>query len=121
VATSNPPGDVGYSQDLENRARQMLLERSQPQPSAEADAAQAAAAAANVPATTHVGPDPALEQVHSRAYETLVQVKPGEGGQTQLKTKQERLRALTELYKADRMTPAEYHQRRATILAEKEQ
>jgi uncharacterized protein YmfQ (DUF2313 family) len=101
----------------------MLLERSQPQPSQDEEAAQAAAAAAAaaVPSIDPVHPNPQLDQVHSRAYETLVQVKPGEGGQTQLKTKQERLRALTDLYKADRMTPAEYHQRRAAILAEKEQ
>jgi hypothetical protein len=107
----------------EARARQMLLERSQPQPSQDEEAAQAAAAAAAaaVPSIDPVHPNPQLDQVHSRAYETLVQVKPGVGGQTQLKTKQERLRALTDLYKADRMTPAEYHQRRAAILAEKEQ
>ena len=122
VSTPTASGDVNYSQELENRARQALLERSQPQQttaSAEAQAAQAAAtAAAGSISTTPVGPDPNLNSVHSRAIETLVQVKPGEGGQTEFKSKRERLRALTDLYKADRLTPAEYHQRRAKILAE---
>ena len=68
--------------------------------------------------TAPIRPDPELEWVHSRALETLVQVQPGEGSQTQLRSKQERIRAITELYRADKMTPAEYHQRRAQILAE---
>lgn len=122
-AISSRVGDVTYSQELENRARQMLQERKQPeQPAAEQQAAQAAAAAAASGgiSTAPVGPNPELERVHSRAYETLVQVEPGESGEAKLKSKQQRLRALTDLYKADRMTPAEYHKRRAAILAEQE-
>jgi len=113
---------VEYSKDLENRARQALLERQQPQQApatAQQAQAQAAATAAssgdlNAPLT----PNPEVEKVHARAMETLTQVQPGEGGQTRLKNKQERINALTELYRADRLTPAEYHQRRAAILAE---
>jgi hypothetical protein len=34
------------------------------------------------------------------------------------KTKQQRIKELTDLYRADKMSPAEYHQKRAQILAE---
>jgi hypothetical protein len=121
---TSPAGDVVYSRELEERARQALLERAGNQASA------AAAATSPLPSSTTPTPAPAnvsnaplqtdaeLERVHSRAIETLVQVQPGEGAQTQFKSKQDRLRALTDLYRADKMTPAEYHQRRAQILAE---
>jgi hypothetical protein len=132
VATSAPSnysgGDVQYSRELEERARQSLLQRSQPaaqsansatatiSPPAEATAAATAASKlSNAPLNN----DPQLDQVHSRALDTLTQVEPGESGQTKLRSKQERLRALTELYRADRLTPTEYHQRRAQILSEK--
>ena len=121
TASTAAPATGQYSQELENRARQALLERGQNQPSTTTpppEAAQAAAAAASSISTTPVPPDPNLNQVHTKAMETLVQVQPGQGGQTEFKSKQERLRALTDLYKADRLTPAEYHQRRAQILAE---
>lgn len=122
VSTSSAPGDQ-YSRELEERARQSILARTQEQdPSAQQVQAQTAARTAAVnPLTAPVTPNPDIDRVHSRAYETLVQVQPGESGKVQFKNKQERLRALTDLYKADRLTPAEYHQRRAAILAEKEQ
>lgn len=50
------------------------------------------------------------EEIHNRALEVLNNPGP--------KTKQDRLRDLTDLYKADKIGPAEYHQKRAAILAE---
>ena len=117
-----PATDTQYSQDLENRARQALLARAQDQPNTAAPQAETAQQAATAASSGNISTapvyNPEIDRLHSRAYETLVQVEPGEAGQARLKSKQERLRALTDLYKADRMTPAEYHQRRAAILAE---
>lgn len=115
-AVPSAVGDVEYSRELEERARQAILARSEPQ-----DAAPVPQAAPEKPVDPLAAPVPAtpeLEQVHNRGLETLGQVQPGEGTETRLKSKQERLRALTDLYRADRMTPAEYHKRRAQILAE---
>jgi hypothetical protein len=127
VATTPPPArsnsastEAGsYSQDLEQRARQQLLNAQSQQPAAQEQ--QAAQSAANAASTIDPLRDPNIDRVHSQAYGTFVQVEPGQGGQARMKNKQDRLRALTDLYRADRMTPAEYHQRRAAILAEKEQ
>ncbi len=117
AAAAAPAGgsEVQYSRELEDRARQSLLQRAQ----ADQPGVSSAASAPTVdPLTTPLQADPKTDQLHNRALEALVQVEPAEGGQTRPRNKQERLRALTELYRADKMTPADYHQRRAQILAE---
>jgi len=120
---------VQYSKELEERARQTLLERAQTQqstaplsspmttvtPPPSTSVAQPSTRAMP-PATTAVTSSTSpttsanTEQIHEQALQTLNQIGP--------KTKQERLRELTDLYKADKMSPAEYHQKRAAILAE---
>lgn len=139
AATPQDNSQVQYSKELEERARQILMERAQTQQSATSPAAMpssanvtastqpasgttfatpagtaSAAQAAAVASTTSGEP----EQVHSKALETLNRIRPGEEPGGLPRTKQERLRDLTELYKADKITPSEYHQKRAAIIAE---
>jgi hypothetical protein len=75
---------------LQARAQEILRQQ---------QAAQAPAATATAPATAGQG---------SAQY--VPKVTP--------KTKAERLADLNALYKGDQVTPAEYHKRRAAILAE---
>lgn len=154
--------NLQYSKDLEERARQMLIERAQaqsnptfqpvvaptpvaaPAPAVPVVSAPVAAAAAPAPAATLVQPvkvEPARSpaaaaaasataranvsaavpaanaDVHAKALETLNQA-PSAAESTGPKTKMQRLKELTDLYRADKIGPAEYHQKRAQILAE---
>jgi hypothetical protein len=145
--TTTDTASVQYSRELEERARQILLERAgqnvqttpaptttvtttSPVPAATptptpapitppSAAVNAATAAANnvssAPVTTPL-PDANVSDVHGRALQTLNQIQAGEG--TVPKTKMQRLKELTDLYRADKMGPTEYHQKRAQILAE---
>ncbi len=56
----------------------------------------------------------AISDVHAQALDALNKVQPGTGA----KTRQQRIKEITDLYRADKMGPAEYHQKRAQILAE---
>jgi hypothetical protein len=144
---------VRYSKELEERARQILLQRAQNQSTAAAHAAPApaspvpptqpsapemrpagsAASAASVAPATQAPASPAsgvaaakaaseaqADEIHARALETLNQIESGKAPQPAAAgpmSKQERLRAITDLYKADKMSPAEYHRQRAAIIA----
>jgi hypothetical protein len=142
VETDN--SNVQYSKDLEERARQTLAERAQNQSTATVQAPAApntvivpSAPAQSVTATPAPQPMPppsapavrvnptvtaapaaaspdASSDVHARALDALNQIEAGTGP----KTKQQRIKELTDLYRADKMSPAEYHQKRAQILAE---
>jgi hypothetical protein len=147
--TETDASNVQYSKDLEERAREILLERAQNQQAATIRpiTAPVAAPVENITpaavqptaplAATNPGPAPApaptgipapvttttpaaistaapAADVHTQAQQTLEQIKAG----TAPKTRMERLKEITDLYRADKMTPAEYHQKRAQILAE---
>ncbi len=141
--TETDAADVQYSKELEDRARQILLERAQnqqattaiqaapaPAPAASpvenpspvpvqsaAPAAGAASTAAPSTVTPTAAPSAipaASPDVHSQAQQALEQINTG----TVPRTRMERLKEITDLYRADKMTPAEYHQKRAQILAE---
>lgn len=135
IAAQPVVADPAYSKELEERARQIILERARSE--------QAAAAAPSVAATPTPAPaQPAAQppvaakptpspkpasaaEAQQRALEASRPVEnaaptaaveaPAAAGP---KTKQAKLREITELYRADKLTPAEYHQRRAEILAE---
>jgi hypothetical protein len=129
---------VEYSRELEERARQILLERAQAQQSA---GAVSSTTITPPPTTAPVEevvrrPQPAVPpvtaspqfaapvpnaspDVHSQALRTLNQVQSGGAEAVSApRTKMQRLKELTDLYRADKMGPAEYHQKRAQILAE---
>jgi hypothetical protein len=60
------------------------------------------------------------DEMHARALDALNQIESGKAPQPSAAgpmSKQERLKAITDLYKADKMTPAEYHRQRAAIIA----
>jgi hypothetical protein len=136
-----------YSRELEERARQILAERAQNQPNAtvQAPAGPNTVIVPSAPPQSSVSPTPAPQptpapsaptaptvanrgvptapaaglpepstDVHARALDVLNQIEAG----TAPKTKQQRIKELTDLYRADKMSPAEYHQKRAQILAE---
>ena len=114
-----------YSRELEERAREILAERAQAQQPTSAAAApepastQAAPAVETPSATQSVEPatTPAQSaEIHLRALEALRQGTSN--GTSGALTKREKLRALTDLYRADKIGAAEYHQKRAEILAE---
>jgi hypothetical protein len=147
--TETDVANVQYSKELEERARQILLERAQSQQAAATQAATPPVAApvenvaptpvqATAPVAT-ANPEPAplsapavtaapvttsapalgstpapVADVHNQAQQTLEQIRTG----TAPKTRMDRLKEITDLYRADKMTPAEYHQKRAQILAE---
>ena len=142
--TETDAAEVQYSRELEERARQILLERAQNQ---QATAAiQAAPAPVAVPvenfapapiqptapvvATPAPTPEPApvatsapLTQSSFFAPAADVQSQPQQAPEqikaaTAPRTRMERLKEITDLYRADKMSPAEYHQKRAQILAE---
>ena len=128
AAPANTQANDQYSRELEEKARQLLQERAQSQPSATQPAATPAPApvsaatpapAAVPPPATSAAPaaQPAPDDVHARALETLRQGGGPAGPQPAL-SKREKLRQLTDLYKADKITSAQYHQQRAKILAE---
>jgi len=99
-----PIAAVPYSAEVEEQARQAIRQRSQVQT---APASPAATAAAH--AQTISTPAPAPQPVGTTP-EPAVSAGP--------KTKREKLDELNALYRADKVTPAEYHERRARILAE---
>jgi len=105
--TAAPPA---YSKELEDRARQILLERAQAQ-QAPAQPVPAPGVSAIVPAPIAPAPPAMAPAVAAPVIQPVVQA---EGP----KTKQQRLKELTDLYKADKIGPAEYHQKRREILAE---
>jgi hypothetical protein len=141
IVTENP--NVQYSKELEDRARQILIERSQAQQTATYQPSPAPGTASSLvappaattvpvrpqPVFTPATPTPApassanalpganVEEVHEKALQTLNQAQSGDGGALP-KTKMQRLKDLTDLYRADKIGPAEYHQKRAQILAE---
>lgn len=97
-----PVAAVPFSPKAEEKARQAIREKSQP-PTAPASAAAAAAAHAQTISASTPAPQPA-------AVEPAAAAGP--------KSKREKLDELNALYRADKVTPAEYHERRARILAE---
>jgi hypothetical protein len=160
---------VGYSKELEERARQILLERaqnqasttpapapapasapsatptapaqtmpaparatsaqapsavpapSQPAPTSAAIPAQTAPAAATTATPNSNLNDPRIDEIHAEALQALDQIRSGAAvAPSAPASKQERLRVITQLYKADKMTPAEYHRKRAAIIASPE-
>lgn len=126
AAPATSQANEQYSRELEERARQILRERAQAQQSATAPVATPApeTAPASVPAelpapqaaTAPATTPSSAADVHLRALEALRQ---GTGsGEPAVLTKREKLRALTDLYRADKIGSAEYHQKRAQILAE---
>lgn len=135
-ATTPPPE---YSRELEERAREILRQRAQEQqspapaistqPAVQPSVAQPAAPrieSTPPPAvTTTPQAPPNTEEVHRQALEALNRAannppaaQPAPTAPAGPKTKREKLREITGLYLADKMTPAEYHKRRAEILAE---
>jgi hypothetical protein len=91
---------------LEERARQVIRERA-------VDQSQPATATSTPSATP--APAQAQQQAIEATRQAPVQNNAPPAG---LKAKRERIREITELYRADKMSSAEYHQRRAQILAE---
>jgi hypothetical protein len=141
-ATATP--EIQYSKELENKARQALLERAQGQQPAQPNntaAASVTTASSNVstaaaaPSTTppanntagspmNTASDADIAAVHAKALDVMEHARNPSG--TELagsvlgaqKPKREKLQELTDLYKADKLTPAQYHEARAKILAQ---
>lgn len=99
-----PIAAVPYSAEAEEKARQAIRQRSQP-PAAPASPAATAAAHAQTISTAAPAPQP-------------VGTTPAPAVSAGPKTKREKLDELNALYRTDKVTPAEYHERRARILAE---
>ena len=143
---SNTQEQVQYSRELEQKARQTILNNSQ---NASATAPTTAPAAAPAPSVTptpapapqapnvvNTTPAPAagattknqsdadIAAIHAKALDTMQHVlnpTPLEQSNQILssqKNKREKLNELTDLYKADKLTPAQYHEYRARILAQ---
>lgn len=117
-----PAQDPAYSRELEERARQIILERARAEQAAAAQPAAPAAQAAPqspapAPAAIPAAQEPAQPSA-AAAVETPSAAPAAPAAAPAAKSKRDKLRELTELYRADKLTPAEYHQRRAEILAE---
>jgi hypothetical protein len=115
--------DVQYSKELEERARQVLVERARAGAAPAPQAAMAAPAAAASPQAGNPASAPASAananaDVHARALDALNQTRSAGAPGRMTPSKMERLKELTDLYRADRIGPAEYHQKRAQIIAE---
>jgi hypothetical protein len=117
ATTAAPATSSDYSRDLEERARQIIRERAQETTAVPAEPS------VSQPAATGAVPEarPSVAEVHQQALDALNQARQNNASPSApagVKTKRDRIRELTDLYREDKMTPAEYHQRRAQILAE---
>jgi len=136
VAPSSNAPQIQYSQELENKARQTILQNSgaqQPVAASNNNANTAAPVVTPVPqnntaatsSSSGITPSDAdVAAIHAKALDTMEHaMNPSPAEQTSAiisapKPKREKLQELTELYKADKLTPAQYHEARAKILSQ---
>lgn len=121
AASPAPAGsEAPYSKELEERARQILMERSRAEQAA-AQPAMTAPAKTTAPRST-----PPTKNAPPKTMQAAPSVSPMPAAAPPANesparmSKRERLREITDLYMQDKMTPAEYHKRRAEIIAEPE-
>jgi hypothetical protein len=132
VPAAQAQNQIPYSREAEARARQELLNQPQASTSPQASAnnsitpPQTNLSPAATPAPAGGATDAELAAIHAKALDTMEHVlnpSPKERSNEILSAKmpkREKLHELTDLYKADKLTPAEYHAYRAKIIAQPE-
>jgi hypothetical protein len=132
VPAAQAQNQIPYSREAEARARQELLNQPQASTSPQASAnnsitpPQSNLSPAATPPPAGGATDAELAAIHAKALDTMEHVlnpSPKERSNEILsakKPKREKLHELTDLYTADKLTPAEYHAYRAKIIAQPE-